>query len=359
MSRTARTSRRLPSFLLSFVLVLVVGVGVGWAASAVFAPPDDVLGDTAYTYVDVVDGEVGASVTLNSKAVWPAALAGTNQAVGVVTSIDLSDGDAVSAGQVLYKVNLRPVVAAAGSVPAFRPLAKDSQGDDVLQLQAFLTDIGMYNGDMDGGFGPRTEVAVKKWQKSLNLPQDGVVQTGDLLFLPQVPTRVTLDPELISRGAALVGGEEIVSALPVEPTFTIPVTAAQAGMMPVGTQVNIHAEDLTWVAAIVGQKAGEADTLEMLLAGVDGGTVCGVDCGRVAVTGETLLPSQIVTVETVVGAVVPAAALLSKAGGQVVVIDSTGVSHDVTITASARGMAVIEGVETGVSVRIPASEAAK
>ena len=50
--------------------ILLVGAVVGWAASAVFTPPQDVLDSTAYTFVEVVQGEVGSSIALNTVAEW-------------------------------------------------------------------------------------------------------------------------------------------------------------------------------------------------------------------------------------------------------------------------------------------------
>jgi hypothetical protein len=73
------------------------------------------------------------------------------------------------------------------------------------------------------------------------------------------------------------------------------------------------------------------------------------------VTGQTLLLSKIVTVETVSGLVVPSAALLSAADGAVSVIDEEGVSHPVTVETSARGMSVVDGVSAGLRVRVPAA----
>jgi hypothetical protein len=60
-----------------------------------------------------------------------------------------------------------------------------------------------------------------------------------------------------------------------------------------------------------------------------------------------------VTVETVRGATVPSAALLTHPDGTVAVVDAAGEEHPVTVVASARGMSLIEGVELGLRVRLP------
>ena len=65
---------------------------------------------------------------------------------------------------------------------------------------------------------------------------------------------------------------------------------------------------------------------------------------------------RIVIVESVTGLTVPSAALLSKADGSIVVIDSEGIEYPVTVVTSARGLSIIEGVDAGTRVRVPATE---
>jgi chitosanase len=49
-----------------------------------------------------------------------------------------------------------------------------TRGDDVRALQSALRNHG-FSGDVDGAFGPMTEVLVKQFQKAKSLPADGVV----------------------------------------------------------------------------------------------------------------------------------------------------------------------------------------
>ncbi|UOE42827.1 peptidoglycan-binding domain-containing protein [Agromyces larvae] len=339
------------------VLVLAVGAGVGWAVSAVFAPPEDALVEAPFTFVELVDGEVGSSVSLNAVAEWPQAPAGTNQAVGTVTSVSVAAGDEVAPGQVLYSVNLRPVVVAAGATPSFRSMSRGVSGADVAQLQGLLAGLGLFDGDADGVFGWATEAAVRDWQDSLGIEDDGVVQAGDVVFVPSLPGRVAVDEEVVYRGASLAGGEEVVSGLAVEPTFTIPATAAQAAMMPAGTRVELTAQDAAWGAVVAGQEPDPAspDVVNVGLQADGDGAICADRCGLIPVTGQSLLSAKIITQPTVTGVVAPSAALRSDPDGSVSVIDETGVAHVVTVVASAKGMSVIEGAAAGLRVRVPAT----
>ncbi len=59
-----------PVWLLVGIIVLAAGAVIGWAFTAVFTPPRDVLSETAFTMVELVNGEVGASIGLNAVAEW-------------------------------------------------------------------------------------------------------------------------------------------------------------------------------------------------------------------------------------------------------------------------------------------------
>lgn len=340
------------------IAVLAVGAAVGWAGTAVFTPPRELVETTPFTYVELAEGEVGSSVALNTAAEWAQIPAGTNRAVGTVTAVHASAGDETQAGVALYDVNLRPVIVAQGAVPSFRDLARGLEGPDVAQLQQLLASLGFYDGAQDGGFGAATQRAVRAWQESLGLDDDGIVRAGDLMFVPTLPGRVVVDTEQVFRGASLSGGENVVFALAPEPTFTIAATVQQATMMPVGTPVEISIENLVWHASVAGQQpaADGADKVEVQLQGSESGSVCGDQCGLVPVQGESLLTSRIVTQETVAGIVAPSAALLTSPNGSVSVIDESGELHPVQVLASAQGMSVIEGLPAGIRVRVPASE---
>ncbi len=355
-SITGRRSGRWVRWVGVTVAALVAGAGIGWAGATVLTPAKDVLESTSFTHVEVVPGEVGSSINLNTVAEWTPVPIGTNQASGTVTTVEVTAGDEVTHGSVLYTVNLRPVVIGQGAVPGFRPLARGTDGADTQQMQGLLAALGFFKGTPDGKFGAATDAAVRAWQKSLGIPRDGVVQPGDIVFVPSLPTRVALDTEVIHRGASLAGGEAVVRGLSVEPAFTVPVSDNQSAMMPNGTRVEIVTDAGTWEAFVVDRVTDPASGTVVKLADVDGASICGDDCASLPVTGQTLLRSRIVTVETVQGLVVPSAALLSSAGGAVSVVDEAGQSHPVTVVTSARGMSVIEGVAAGVRVRVPASE---
>lgn len=337
------------------VLGMFVAGSVAWALFNVLQPPADPLDATEFTLVEVVPGEVGESIQLNTVAAWTPTLVGSNRATGVVTEVITKPGAEVSQGSLLYTVGLRPVVVAQGSVPAFRDVGYGTTGEDVRQTQQMLADLGFYKDKIDGEAWYQTVSAIREWQKSLGVEQTGVVATGDVIFVPKLPARVSLDDEIVFRDASLVGGEAVLSGLADSPTFSIPVTDTQAAMIPSGTRIEITSPkgDIWTGFASKQTKDVAAGTVTVKLLGPDNAVICGSKCSQVPITGQMTLISKIVTVETVTGLVVPSSALSSEADGQLAVVDENDVRIPVKVVAAARGMSVIEGVEAGTKVRVP------
>lgn len=50
-----------------------------------------------------------------------------------------------------------------------------SKGNDVLELQRYLQNNGLYHGNLDGSFGPQTLAAVRAFQSAHNIKVDGIV----------------------------------------------------------------------------------------------------------------------------------------------------------------------------------------
>jgi peptidoglycan hydrolase-like protein with peptidoglycan-binding domain len=352
---TPRSSRRLR--LLGFAsLCIAAGVLVTWAVGAVFAPAASVVDPRPYTYAEATNGQVGTSINLNTAVEWAPVLLASNLASGIVTTVDVAEGQVVGQGARLYSVNLRPTVIAQGSIPAFRALSQGAVGADVAQLQSMLAAIDIYRGKATGTFDSATSRAVRLWQRESGVPADGIVQAGDLVFVPALPTRVTLDTNKVKRGGSLSGGEPVVNGLSSSPAFTIPVTSAQATLMPSGTAVDIAGpKGEKWKAVVRDQKPTDQNGIIVNLAATADGSICGDTCAEIPVGTQTLLSAQIHTVPTVEGIIIPAAAILSSASGKLSVVDRTGKSHPIKIVASASGMSVVRGIKAGLSIRVPAA----
>ncbi len=64
-----------------------------------------------------------------------------------------------------------------------RPMHSGQKGWDVAALQFLLNSRGFGPGDFDGGFGPNTESAVRRYQQAAGLPVDGVAGSSTLAAL--------------------------------------------------------------------------------------------------------------------------------------------------------------------------------
>lgn len=355
--KAAVRSRRRWSWMMAIgaVVLLAVGSAVAWAVLTVLHPAEDPLEATNHTYVTVVQGEVGSSIGLNTVARWEPVPVGTNRAAGVVTGVSVTAGEEVDQGSVVYTLDLRPVVVAEGAVPAFRSIGIDAEGPDVAQLQTMLGALGFYGGPVDGEAGAGTIEAIENWHDSLGMESTGIVGEGDVIFVPSLPTRISLDTEVVRRAAMLSGGEEIVRGLSEAPVFTIAVTDAQAGMMPTDTRVEITSPEGGVWEALVEDREREPDTGTVVvhLRGEDGTVICADQCAQIPASEDVSLPSEIVTVASVSGLVVPSAALVTGADGQIAVIDEDGERIAVKVQTAAKGMAVVEGITEGTRVQVP------
>ena len=356
--REPRAKRRAATVISISAAFMLVGGALGWAGAVVFHAPEPEESN-AFSTVAVVRGEVGSSIALNTVASWSTSPIALNAASGTVTSVDIEPGSLVEAGQRLYSVNLRPTVAGQGRIPAYGPIVPGDAGAQVAQLQQLLIDLGFWTGDASGTYRADFGNAVRSWQNASGAPADGVVQPGDIVWVPELPTRMSLESETIEVGRVVAAGEGGILALGEEPTFRIPLQQAQTRFAPTGTPVTVEAPDGSRWAAVAGAQAPDPNSSETIwvdLAAPDGGAVCVDRCDQVTAVGQMTLRSEIITVPVEAGLVVPVSAITTDPSGGTFVTDTSGVRRSVTVVQSARGMALIEGVDEGTEVRTPSPQ---
>lgn len=107
---------------------------------------------------------------------------------GTVTSI-VETGTSIEQGDVLYTVNGEPIAVLYGDVPAYRTMQDartNLEGDDILQLEQALTDLGYNAGTVtvDGIYTANTANMVEDWQQDIGATADGSVNLGEVVFIP-------------------------------------------------------------------------------------------------------------------------------------------------------------------------------
>ena len=344
-----------PRVLLA-TLVLALASGLGWWARGVVTDRTEVGTQTSGLPVesaDVVDFRVGKtynfSVTISRKF-EPVAV---NHLAGTITWLN---DQPVAAGDAIYEVDGVPIFAVAADEPFYRDLGPETKGEDVRQVQEFLGQAGFLASVADGTFGPATESAVKRWQKSVGLEQTGAIELGRVVAMPQLPTSVTFS-EGFAKGMAAPVGEPVFEAPAGEPGFALRLTPTQSELVPMGSQVVMTGDGYEWHAVVVTVESNQDGLDHLVLTTAEGqALVCGDECGVLPANPEVTIPAVVEVEKPVEGPAVPVAAVLTRDdGGTFVIVD--GEERDVTVLGSGSGMAVLDGVQTGDKVQLHAARA--
>ncbi|MBE6485200.1 MAG: hypothetical protein E7Z96_10665 [Actinomycetaceae bacterium] len=108
---------------------------------------------------------------------WNVTVEPSNDAVAVVTQTYLGAGDTLNSGGALASVAGRPVIGLQLPFDLYRDISGGDSGDDVREIQRALKNLGLYNGAVDGEYGPRTANAVKQMYVRAGMtPPDPVPQ---------------------------------------------------------------------------------------------------------------------------------------------------------------------------------------
>jgi hypothetical protein len=126
-------------------------------------------------------------------------------------------GAVIERGKAVYGLDAKAVPLFYGTLPFYRDLADGAEdGPDVKELEENLKALGFGTFKPDNKFTAATATALKKWQKSLGLPENGTFAQGDVVLAPG-PVRVsTLSGQLGGQGTGplmkVTGTEKVVTA---------------------------------------------------------------------------------------------------------------------------------------------------
>jgi Putative peptidoglycan binding domain len=191
---------------------LVATSGDGQPASA--AQPSQVSTAT------IRRGELSATVSVAGMLTYAAQPDGSpysiiDRARGAYTKLP-TIGQVIRQGQVLYRVDDRPVVLLYGTTPAYRTLSSGMSGPDVAALNADLVALGYATpaqlSPTSASFRSATTTALEKLQAAVGLTRTGTLTLGRALFEPTA-VRVT-------ALSALLGGSAQPGQMVLEGTST-------------------------------------------------------------------------------------------------------------------------------------------
>lgn len=341
---TARRRRRVLVHAVWAAVTLAACALTWWAMSTVLAPPAAIpTAADAPVYV-VAEGEVGVASQVQANVRFATERTAVSGAGGILTSISLPATGELTAGAVLVAVNLRPVVALAGTTPMFRDLASGTRGPDVAQLRAAL---GVGEGDL---FDRRTVAAVKAWQKSLGVEQDGVVRRGDVLFLPALPAKGFVAADL-AVGSPVQEGDELLSIVGA-PVVEVPADAG--GRLAAGMTAHLTLPDGTAISGALTGPFREADGLAYFrVVTADGVSPCEAACAaQFPITTTSQISGTVEVVPVATGLVVPDASLITLPSGGLAVRRENGELQDIQVVSRGSGVSVVEGLELGEVIQL-------
>jgi peptidoglycan hydrolase-like protein with peptidoglycan-binding domain len=286
---------------------------------------------------------------------------------GVFTSLP-APGSLLTRGQVIYRVDGRPIPLFYGDAPEWRQLSSGvGDGSDSYELQANLIALGLAPSVLraDNTFDRFTSQAVRSWQASLGLPQTGIVRPGDVVYMPGAIRVTTVEPAV---GMFAQPGQPVLQATSTQHTVIVQLDVALESLVKVGDAVTISLPDGKTTAAgtlaaigtvAVAQQAGnqngppQAATVTVTIALTDpsaGGTLdqAPVSVGVAGDTHKGVLA-------------VPITALLAQPGGKYAVeVVTNGARTTVIVTTGLfddRGLVEVAGADLreGMLVEVPAT----
>jgi peptidoglycan hydrolase-like protein with peptidoglycan-binding domain len=292
------------------VVSLLVGAASGWAGRTLLVPPQQLSGGSDFTVVAVERSSVQRSLNLTAAAKWAGGPQIVNTASGVVTEHSVPSGARVVAGDVLYTVDLHPVVAMEGAIPIFRDLVPGHAGKDVRQLQVFLSAVGVRVERPTDRYDAATLGQVKAWQRTAGLPVTGTVGMDAVVAIPSLPGVLSWGTggAVGSRVAPGVGVGRIV---PPQPKFSVVLPQNQRGLVKPGMGVTIRRAEGTWTARLgtIGEVGPDGSATARLLPVQGRKSICERQCSAIPLTGDGALAASVVVIPPQAGPVVPVAAL--------------------------------------------------
>lgn len=352
--RPARPRRR-RRWLLT-LLILMVGAGGGWLLSPRSADTTDGTSAARATFGEVVRADLQATTDLTGRLAYVAdrtvaSRLGGPEGGATLTSV-AAQGTIVRRGERLFSIDGSPVVLLLGSTPAWRTLEVGVAGTDVRQLERNLEALGYGGFTVDNRFTSESVTAVRRWQRDIGAPDDGVVDLGEVVFLPSA---VRINQHLRTVGDAVSSGAEVLAVGPTAPLVTVDLEDTQLSLVAVGDQVIVRLvggkEAQGIVVSVEGQQAGDTETVPATISLKRPADAAGLAGSSATVRVVTDTRKDVLAV--------PVTALLAVSGGYVVEVDRGGRIEAVEVTPGlfdAKGLVEITatGLEAGDRVVVAA-----
>jgi len=326
--------------------VLATGYVIGRPSPSDDAPPR--------VSVVVDEGTLSRSLQLPATATWPTVATVRSPAGGTVTEVARPSGY-LTPGDVVLRLDERPMVVISGVIPAFRALSVGLEGRDVEAVQSYLAELGYEVDSQADAYTEITARAVRAWQESIAVPVTGTVALGDVLILEprafNAPLRWT---DEVQAGTLLAPGTPILEQLADSPLVAIefggpPPAQLDEGQTGVATFPDGQREDV--VLADFGSTAER----QIAILEAATGTLCSRDdcLDLVAPAAETAVDVVFELVPRTTGPMVPVAAIQTDVLGRSFVELPDGTRPLVEVLVASGGSAIVRGVAAGDRILLP------
>jgi peptidoglycan hydrolase-like protein with peptidoglycan-binding domain len=312
--QSPRRRRRLAWTVLG--LAAAVGVGIAaWLLVDVGGGEAEDGGAVATATTEVARRDLASTETFTGTLGYDDERAVVATGVGTITKL-APEGAVRSRGQVLYRIDQRPVVLLRGDLPAWRRLELGVVGRDVLQLERNLNALGYDPGTVDREFDSDTQDAVESWQADLGMEETGAVEASDIVFSP---TNVRIASHAAAVGQSLQPGTEVLGISSTTQAVTVELDVSEQSLIAEGDEVTVELPDETQVTGVVARIGTVAEATTDEQTGETTGTTIEV---TIELTGDvsTNLDQAPVDVSVVTESkedalAVPVTALLALLGG--------------------------------------------
>ena len=253
--------------LIGVLAAVAVLAGGGWWLSsrgAAASPLTGTAGEADTSSATTTAAVERKTLTVTDDFNGTLGFAGDYHVIGGLSGIltwTVPTGTVVTAGKRLYETNGHDRTSLMyGSRPAWRTMESGvTNGPDILQLETNLKKLGFTRkGDkIDSHWDARTTAAVKRWQRKAGLPVDGIVDLGEVVFLPEA-VRIT---EVSAALGTMVGpGGPVLSGTSSRRVVSLDLDAADRDAFDVGKAVQVKLPDGSTVAGKIATIARIAES---------------------------------------------------------------------------------------------------
>lgn len=179
--------------------------------------------------------------------------------LGGTLTATASAGSTVKRGQILFKIDDKPVLLLYGSLPAYRTLSSGTEGTDVKQLEQNLWALGYRGFTIDQEYTSATAAAVKEWQEDLGLAKTGTVEVGRVVYAAGT---VRVDSLSAALDDGLGPGSEVLQVSSLGRVATVELEISDQRLAKTGAAVDVTLPDGTKVTGEISEVRTRVETAQ-------------------------------------------------------------------------------------------------